>query len=213
MRIDGRKKKICRYDPPLARENENKRNSRIPVSTRKDDPRAGLCQSARRKREKTRARENGKAEGGGADACNRGGGGLHRVILFLSLAAVASSVSRHVKTTPRLSPTPLSRPPFVKCLRHSNAAGKRIGVGETICADSASKLPYPSPPSPDVPLIEARFPPRSGDKPDAGPRIKFVYLTLSTGRRERGACVQTRRRHFHPFRFLQTELLLPSSKF
>lgn len=91
MRIDGRKKKICRYDPPLARENENKRNSRIPVSTRKDDPRAGLCQSARRKREKTRARENGKAEGGGADACNRGGGGLHRVILFLSLAAVASS--------------------------------------------------------------------------------------------------------------------------
>lgn len=156
--MTGEKKKICRYDPPLARENENKRNSRIPVSTRKDDPRAGLCQSARRKREKTRARENGKAEGGGADACNRGGGGLHRVILFLSLAAVASSVSRHVKTTLRLSPTPLSRPSFVKCLRHSNAAGKRIGVGETICADSASKLPYPLPPSPDVPLIEARFP-------------------------------------------------------
>lgn len=72
----------------VARENENKRNSRTPLSTRKDDPRAGLCQLARRKREKTRARENGKAEGGGADPCNLGGKGMVYASLFFFVSGV-----------------------------------------------------------------------------------------------------------------------------
>lgn len=76
-------------------------------------------------------------------------------------------------------------------VRHSNCGGER---GSRICADSASLRNYLIPPllSPRYAVDSGTFPPFVFFHEATNlPRIKFVYLTLSTGRRERRVQTKT----------------------